>query len=107
MKLKLLRVLLLGTGLFSVKAWADELVDEYDRWKTDQKDNIKTYQGMRFQLPKDYPIKQYDGYIAPIPFEEYAYIKFEKATKLIAALEKRVVVLEEKLKDPAPKNATQ
>ncbi|HEY4527519.1 MAG TPA: hypothetical protein VJL09_00555, partial [Candidatus Paceibacterota bacterium] len=88
---------------------ADE-ADEYDRWKENYGDNIKvkTYKGINFKLPEDYPIKQYEGYVAPIPFEDYAYMKFDKVHQRLEVLEKKVAELEEKLKpkekekQPAP-----
>ena len=82
-------------------------IGEYDRWNEKYEENVKEQKGIRFKVPKDYPIKQYEGYIAPIPFEHYAYIKFEKANARIESLEKRVTEIEERLEAERSKRTAQ
>lgn len=59
---------------------------------------VKEYKGMRFEVAPDRPIKEYDGYVAPIPLDEYVYIKFAKLTKRVDELQNKVSDLEEKMK---------
>lgn len=89
----------IGTFMTGLGVFAEE-VEEYDQWKKDHGDylKVKEFQGLQFKVPEDYPIKQYEGYVAPIPFEDYAYMKFDKVNKRMEVLEKRILALEEKSK---------
>ena len=81
----------IGTLMVCASVLAEE-VEEYDQWKKDHEDylKVKQFQGLQFKVPEDYPIKQYEGYVAPIPFEDYAYMKFDKVHRRVDALEKRI-----------------
>lgn len=65
----------------------------------------KTKDGLRFQLPPDWPVEKRGGAVGPIPVEEYLSRKFsavEKRLQLleqqVGALDLRVRVLEERIK---------
>jgi len=59
---------------------------------------IKTKNKLRFSLPKDWPVKEYGGFIAPIPIEEYMLMKFEKDRMRFEKFEKRLVLIEAALR---------
>ncbi len=49
------------------------LVSPRSLWAKD----LKTIDGLNFQVPKDWPIEKRGGIVAPIPIEEYITIKFK------------------------------
>ena len=39
---------------------------------------VTTKEGLSFRVPEDMPIETRNGIVAPIPFEEYVYAKFQQ-----------------------------
>ena len=69
---------------------------------------IKKKDGIRFNVPPDWPIEERNGAVGPIPIEEYLGKKFsalESRVRLleqqVSALELRVRVAEEEAKRPS------
>ena len=69
---------------------------------------IKKKDGIRFNVPPDWPIEERNGAVGPIPIEEYLGRKFaalESRVRLleqqVSALELRVRVAEEEAKRPS------
>lgn len=65
-------------------AWAADVK------KKDGATVLKTEDGLRFQLPADWPVEKHGGLVAPIPVEEYLTQKF-------SALENRLQTLEQQI----------
>jgi len=84
----------------------NEREDKYDR---PIKYAVKEQEGLRFDVPEDWPIEKRGGVVAPIPVDEYLVIKFKEVDKKIEALSDeiesfgaRVDVLEKKNTKPLP-----
>lgn len=69
--------------------------------------NVKTKEGLIFQVPADMPIVKRNNIVAPLPFDEYVYRKIKgvqlrmddleaRHTELIQNLTARIEKLEEK-----------
>jgi hypothetical protein len=70
LKVGMASVLLLGACTSSALAADDPL--------TDDQVVIKTEDGHRLLLPKDWPIERKAGVISPVPFEQYLSMKFDQ-----------------------------
>lgn len=46
----------------------------------------KEMEGLRFQVPEDWPIEKRGGVLGPIPTEEYVALKFEKVNQELEAV---------------------
>jgi hypothetical protein len=66
---------------------------------------VRTEDGLRFQLPPDWPVEKRGGLVAPIPVEEYLTKKFsalenrlQNVEQQVTAFDLRLRVLEEQSK---------
>lgn len=71
---------------------------------------VKTKEGLRFNVPADWPIEERNGAVGPIPIEEYLAMKFSGIESRLRTLESqisgfelRLRVLEEESKSPRQK----
>ena len=84
---------LIGYGLVSIPmALAKE-----DRSK-DEVTVRKTEEGLRFNLPPDWPVEKRGGVMAPIPIEEYLARKFKVIESRLQILEQRLNGLDVRLR---------
>ncbi len=51
---------------------------------------VRVSRGLRFSVPKDWPMDERNGGISPVPTEEYMLMKFKKIDERLAALEKKM-----------------
>ena len=80
-------------------AWASPCVLADDDPLTDDTVTVKTEGSHRLLLPKDWPIKQQDGVIAPAPVEEYLSMKFDQVRTKFAGVDGRLDRLERQMAD--------
>lgn len=95
-----LSFLILLSALLSSPAWAEDPSDSQkmeDEMKKYRFETVTTKEGFKFSIPSDMPIERKDGLVAPIPFEEYLYIKFKMIEERIGKMEKRLDSMEGKL----------
>jgi len=59
---------------------------------------VKTYKGLSFRVPEDWPVEEIDGTVGPIPIEEYLHRKFEVVTEKMQKLESTVQGLDLRIK---------
>ena len=59
--------------------------------------DVTTKEGLVFRIPSDMPIEQRGGIVAPVPFDEYLYIKFKKIEERVAEVDKKLTTLGEKM----------
>ncbi len=59
---------------------------------------LKTEDGLRFQLPADWPIEKRNGILGPIPIEEYIARKFSALNNRVQELERQQTSLDLKLR---------
>lgn len=65
--------------------------------KEDNSDNqqfSKTKNGLRFNVPEDWPIVKRGGAVAPIPTEEYLSLRFRKLDSRFDAIEQKLANFE-------------
>lgn len=48
---------------------------------------VRVSRGLRYSVPKDWPMDERNGGISPVPTEEYVLMKFKKIDARLAALE--------------------
>ena len=59
--------------------------------KTDSTETeVRVSRGLRYSVPKDWPMDERNGGISPVPTEEYMLLKFKKIDERLAALEKQL-----------------
>ena len=51
---------------------------------------VTTKEGLNFKIPEDMPIETRNGILAPIPFEEYLYLKLRKLEERMTSIEKKI-----------------
>lgn len=82
---KVISVFLLG--MIPVIGFADE--DKTKALPSDENE-VRVSRGLRFSVPKDWPMDERNGGISPVPVEEYMLMKFKKIDERLAALENKV-----------------
>ena len=60
--------------------------------------DLKTEDGLHFQLPPDWPVEKRGGLVAPIPIEEYITKKFTALESRLQNLEQQVSALDLRLR---------
>lgn len=60
---------------------------------TDEDLIVRTEKGLRFKLPKDWPVEKRGGAIGPIPIEEYVALKFDKVNTQLQKIEQSIADL--------------
>ena len=56
---------------------------------------VTTQEGLNFSVPEDMPIVTRNGIKAPLPFEEYLYMKFKELEEKMNVIEKKIDDLRE------------
>ncbi len=51
---------------------------------------VRVSRGIRYSVPKDWPMDERNGGISPVPTEDYMLLKFKKIDERLAALEKQL-----------------
>ena len=57
---------------------------------------VRISRGMRYSVPKDWPMDERNGGISPVPVEDYMLMKFKKIDERLAALESALAQKEDK-----------
>ena len=83
--------LLLVAGVGAPAGWAEEVPS------TEPVTVEKSVEGLRFNVPPDWPIEERAGLVAPIPIEEYLGKKFQGIESRLKALDERFKELESRL----------
>lgn len=90
----------------SASAWAAEEASKATQ-ATQSQTVIKKKDGLRFNVPSDWPVEERNGAVGPIPIEEYLAKKFASLESRLRLLEQQVSsydlrlrVLEEAKKPP-------
>lgn len=60
---------------------------------------VKTWKGLRFTVPPDWPIEERNNVIAPIPIEEYLAKKFSEMENRLEALGRQMQTLEQRVSE--------
>ncbi len=58
--------------------------------------DVTTKEGLKFRIPSDMPIESHGGLVAPVPFEEYLYIKFKKIEEKLMEVGKKLTEVDKK-----------
>ncbi len=66
--------------------------------KTPPSTVVKTHDGLRFNLPADWPVEKRDGAVGPIPIEEYLARKFSALDARLRALEQQIGSLDVRMR---------
>ena len=74
-------------SIFPVPARAAD-VEHSDAY--DNSTVVKVVDGIRFQVPKDRPIEKMDGFIRPMPLDEYVSTKFSKLEERLQNMERSI-----------------
>ena len=82
-------------------AWASPCVLADDDPLTDDTVTVKTEGSHRLLLPKDWPVQQQDGLLAPAPVEEYLSMKFGQVRTKFAGVDGRLDELERRMAELA------
>ena len=95
----------------SASVWAAEEVSTATQ-ATQSQTVIKKKDGLRFNVPSDWPVEERNGAVGPIPIEEYLAKKFASLESRLRLLEQQVSsfdlrlrVLEEAEKSPRTSGA--
>ena len=59
---------------------------------------VKVSEGLKFQVPEDWPIEKRGGAVGPVPVEEYLAMKFAKAESQLENLQKQIKAQEERIR---------
>ena len=78
-----------------------------DKAKSGASTVLKSEDGLRFQLPADWPIEKHGSVVRPIPVEEYLSKKFEAMDARMRALEQQMTSLELRLRAVEEENKKQ
>ncbi len=57
---------------------------------------VRVSRGIRYSVPKDWPMDERNGGISPVPVEDYMLLKFKKIDERLAALENALASKEDK-----------
>ena len=79
------------------QAATDEESEAIEEPYTDDEVVIKTDEGSRLLLPKDWPVKREHGVVSPIPIEQYLSMKFGQVREKTNDIDQRVEVLEQRV----------
>ena len=60
---------------------------------------VKTWKGLHFNVPPDWPIEERNNVVAPIPIEEYLAKKFSAMENRLEALGRQMQTLEQRVSD--------
>lgn len=90
----LVLILLSGAASAYNQEEADMNTEELKKYRFE---TVTTKEGLKFNIPSDMPIERKDGFVQPVPFEEYLYIKFKQIEDRIKKLEDRQDKMQEKL----------
>ncbi len=87
-------VLFFGLILFSwgsANAYSeDEAKKVSEEIKKSGFETVTTKEGFNFKIPSDMPIETRNGVVAPVPFEEYLYVKFKKIDEKLSEVDKKI-----------------
>ena len=64
---------------------------------TDDEVTVRTEGAHHLLLPKDWPVEQKDGRIAPAPIEEYLSMKFNQVKEAFTETDRRLAALEQRI----------
>ena len=67
-----------------------------DQPLTDDEVVVRTEGAHHLLLPKDWPVEQKDGRIAPAPIEEYLSMKFDQVKEVFTETDRRLAALEQR-----------
>lgn len=87
-----------GLFLLGGLVLASELAGQAIRAEEEPATTVVTREGLRFNLPADWPVEKRGGIVAPIPIEEYLARKFSALEKRLHEVEQRGAALELKLR---------
>ena len=76
---------------------AEEAKKVADEMKEYGFQDVTTKEGLKFRIPSDMPIETRGGIVAPVPFEEYLYLKFKKIEERVTEVDKKLAEIDKKL----------
>lgn len=91
---KMLMILPIFMMIFSSGLSAQE--DRYEHSDDDSTYVLKTQDGLTFRVPEDMPIEKRDGVVAPMPFNEYIFLKIKQINKDLSDVKDRLSALEKR-----------
>ena len=86
-----------ASGTATTSNAADDESADIEEPYTDDEVVIKTDEGSRLLLPKDWPVKREHGVVSPIPIEQYLSMKFGQVREKTNDIDQRVEVLEQRV----------
>ena len=102
----LVRLFILGFLMLPFRTASGKAAFAYDEEEAkkiseDLKENgfqdVTTKEGLKFRIPSDMPIEKRSGLVAPVPFDEYLYIKFKKIDEKVAEVDKKITNMDKKI----------
>ncbi len=84
----LFALLLLCTPAFALTEEENKALQ--DETKGYEFKTVTTREGLNFSVPEDMPIVVRNGIKAPLPFEEYLYMKFKKLEEKLDVIDKKI-----------------
>lgn len=87
--------LLIGIFLFSFPLFAQDAQDPGNDLNADSE--IKTVNGLNFNVAKDRPIEKKNSIVAPMQVDQYVAMKFSKLEPRLQEMENRISRLEAEL----------
>ena len=84
-------------GIWCVILCVSRVALAKDQPLTDDEVVVRTEGAHRLLLPKDWPVEQKDGRIAPAPIEEYLSMKFDQVKEAFTETERHFAALEQRL----------
>lgn len=86
-----MKLLISMLTLLAVLPWLGFAEDEKTKKGLPSDENeVRVSRGLRYSVPKDWPMDERNGGISPVPTEEYMLFKFKKIDERLAALESQM-----------------
>lgn len=100
-RLWLVRLVLVTVSCCAAPSWAEEQAGTTTVASTplaDVEPSVVTQDGLRFNVPADWPIEKHGAAVGPIAVEDYMVRKFKMVEARLEAAEQRVAELERQVK---------